>query len=514
MTASGGAAGRSGRGRHWGMAALAALAVVTPSIGVTGGATSARAASFAKAQTSSLVQSDAPPGAHAIYYGGPVISNVDVTEVLYGDGTFTPEVSSTGTQTIAAFYAGITNSAYLDWLTEYSTNVNADNGDPGTNQVIGRGTFAGQVTITPSPPNNGGIIDDASIQDELKAQIESSALPMPNADTLFAVYFPANKTIRVGSSLSGVDFCAYHGTVAASGAIPEFAYSVLPDFTTGGMASHCGAGTRYQNETAVSSHELIEAVTDPAAGLATTTAPPLAWYDVANGEVADICNGAVATVVGGDGAIYTVAKGFSNRFNDCIVTSPPVVSITSGPNPSAPGPKVTFTITVRSGLPVAKIRGTALIYDGDSFLGTAHVSAGAGVFRTAKLTVGQHQITAVFTPARTSAPVTSDVYVHTVDVAETATTLATTAAIHRVGRTVRLTASVDRLAPATRKPLGAVEFYDGPTLLATVPLTASGRAVYRTTNLTIGTHNLTAAFVGSPTDATSTSDPLAVTVSP
>jgi len=39
----------------------------------------------------------------------------------------------------------------------------------------------------------------------------------------------------------------------------------------------------------VASHELVEATTDPAAGLATTFAPPLAWYDRAFGEIGDIC---------------------------------------------------------------------------------------------------------------------------------------------------------------------------------------------------------------------------------
>jgi hypothetical protein len=65
---------------------------------------------------------------------------------------------------------------------------------------------------------------------------------------------------------SGVDFCAYHGTSAS----PEAYYSVLPDFLTGGMTSGCGGGTEFQNVTAVSSHELAEAITD-------LSAPHRAW---------------------------------------------------------------------------------------------------------------------------------------------------------------------------------------------------------------------------------------------
>jgi hypothetical protein len=263
----------------------------------------------------------APAGAHLTYYGGKVIPNVQVIQVLYGTGTYVPEVQNTAAPSIASFYAGVTNSAYYDWLSEYNTTINAANGQPGTQQSIGRGSFVSQVQITPSAARNGATVDDTAIQAELQAQISGGHLPTPNANTLYAVYFPANKTITQGGGSSGVTFCAYHGTVA-SGPTPEFYYSVLPDFTTGGMTSGCGGGTRFQNETSVSSHELVEATTDAEVGLATTNAPPLAWYDSVNGEIGDICNGAQGTVTGGDGRTYTVQQEFSNRQNACIITAP------------------------------------------------------------------------------------------------------------------------------------------------------------------------------------------------
>src|ERR1700738_1021990 len=37
----------------------------------------------------------APSGAHLTYYGGKVISNVQVIQVLYGSGTYTSEVQNT-----------------------------------------------------------------------------------------------------------------------------------------------------------------------------------------------------------------------------------------------------------------------------------------------------------------------------------------------------------------------------------------------------------------------------------
>ncbi len=300
----------------------------------------------------------APAGAHLTYYGGKVISNVRVIQVLYGSGTYTPEVqdpSPTDGTSIASFYTGVTNSTHFDWLSEYDTTIAAANGQPGTQQHIGRGSFVQQIQITPAAADNAATVDDLNIQAELKAQIAAGRLPTPDSNTLFAVYFRANQVITQGGSSSGVQFCAYHGTVAAS-AVPEFYYSVLPDFTTGGMTSGCGNGTRFQNETSVSSHELVEAVTDAEVGLATNNAPPLAWYDSTNGEIGDICNAQQQAITGGDGRTYTVQQEFSNRQNNCVVSGPAAtndfslsVSPTSGTVAAGSGTTTTVSTAVSAG---------------------------------------------------------------------------------------------------------------------------------------------------------------------
>ena len=247
--------------------------------------------------------------AHLTYYGGPVISNVKIVQVLYGTGSYASFVTSTGAGSMAAFYAGVTNSAYFDWLSEYNTST----------QSIGRGTFAGQFSITPSSANNGATITDAQIQAELSAQIAAGHLPANDANTLYMTYFPHGKVIDQGGSTSCSVFCAYHGTFV-KGSNDVF-YGVMPDMQTGsGCESGCGNGTPYNNLCSVSSHEMIEAVTDAAVGLATTYAAPLAWYDQTNGEIGDICNASQGTVTGGDGVTYTVQNEWSNQSNACIAT--------------------------------------------------------------------------------------------------------------------------------------------------------------------------------------------------
>ncbi len=183
----------------------------------------------------------APAGARLTYFGGRVVSNMQVVQVLYGTGSYLPQVSSTGTPSIGSFYQQVLNSAYVDWLDgEYNTvNPTPANSGTKTNQHIGRGSFLRQVTITPSSANNGSTIDDSNIQAELAAQIQAGHLPAPthdaggNNNTYYAVFFPHGKVITQGGSGSCSAFCAYHGTVANVPSFGEVYYGVHPDMQVG-----------------------------------------------------------------------------------------------------------------------------------------------------------------------------------------------------------------------------------------------------------------------------------------
>jgi hypothetical protein len=257
----------------------------------------------------------APAGAHLTYFGGRVISNVQVVQVLYGgsQSDYASGVWNTSTPSLASFYSGVTQSPYFDWLVEYDTPSAG-----GTDQVIGLGTFLGQVHITPSAANDQATISDAQIQSEIGAQLTAGSLPPPtkdpagNPNTVYMINFPRGKTIALGSNLSCQNFCAYHTTFSLG--VQSVYYAVLPDMEApSGCASGCGANpVAFNNQTAVASHELVEQVTDPVA--------TRAWYDTTNGEIADICNAQQGAVIGRDGVTYVVEKLFSNAASDCIVT--------------------------------------------------------------------------------------------------------------------------------------------------------------------------------------------------
>ena len=308
---------------------------------------------------SSVKNTFAPGGAHLFYWGGPVISNVHVVVVFWGTNV-DPVVTTPGT--IDQFFSDITNSRYYDLLTEYSTAGVTGVGTPvaSSNQTIGRGQFDATVTIIPSvcPGPTTCSLTDNQIQAELTSQLAAGHLPPPVRDaqgiieTFYMIYFPPGVHISLGGapSCAAGGFCAYHSNTASL--VP---YGVLPDFgpTSGCQNPHCGNGTEFQNITAVTSHEMSEAVTDAQVGSATVFGPPLAWYHhnppaVDLAEIGDICGGQDVTVSAG-AHTYTVQTEFSNVQGDCV-SAPPVFNLTTPASGAGPSLPFNGTLTIQSSL--------------------------------------------------------------------------------------------------------------------------------------------------------------------
>lgn len=273
------------------------------------------------------------------YFGGPVVSNVVTVSVLWG-----PNVDATVAAAMPGFLRDVTNSAYMDWLCEYNT---LGRSGATTNQVIGRGSFAGQFTI--SPQHTATTVTDADIQNEITYQLEQGNLPPPQYDgqgypeSLYLIDFPPGVTIELpDGSRSCVVFCAYHGTMLFNQR--PLMYSIQPDFS-GACAGGCGSGSVLQNEESAHSHQLVEVVTDPEVGLPD---PLLGWYDNSNGEIGDICNSQQATL-GVNGHSYTVQKEWSNRQNNCVTGGVQMASAPTISGPSSVPAGGTLTLTATGG---------------------------------------------------------------------------------------------------------------------------------------------------------------------
>ena len=228
-------------------------------------------------------------GLPLLYFGGPVISNVKVVVVLWGNNV-DPRI----TTRIGKFYRSVTDSNYVTWLSpQYDTFRTAVNGLPGTNQKIGAGTFLGTFTINPAVTQ--GTIDDTAIQAELQNQISGGHLPAQDADTLYMVYFPPGLNITAFGATSCQQFCAYHNFDGPPDpSKPHIFYGVMPDIS----APACFAGCEstppnppdlFDSVTTISGHEFEEAITDPFPTPGNTPGFPQAWNDANGFEIGDLC---------------------------------------------------------------------------------------------------------------------------------------------------------------------------------------------------------------------------------
>jgi Bacterial Ig-like domain (group 3)/FG-GAP-like repeat len=187
-------------------------------------------------------------------------------------------------------------------------------------------------------------------------------------------------------------------------------------------------------------------------------------------------------------------------------------TLTSSATSVAPGGSVTLTATVTpvsgSGVPT----GNATFYDGTTSLGTGTLAAGVTTFSTSSLSTGSHAITASYSGDSSNAASTSAVVTVTVVVpALTATTteLKSSAATVSAGASVTFTATT---TASSGTPTGTVTFLDGTTALGTGDLNGSGIATYSTSELSAGSHSITASYAGDSAYAASTSSALTETV--
>jgi len=230
------------------------------------------------------------PTAQLTYHGGPVLGAVQVVPIYWGAFWANGDGSQLATE-LDAFFDFILTTSLMDLLGEYST----------TTTMIGHGGRLSSVKVTASEPGDptatGRQVSDEQIQQALQGWIVAGTIPATTANTLYFVYLPPDCVSMLGTDQSCQVFCGYHNH-STNGVF----YAVEPYITCLG----CSFGTILDSLTKVSSHELAEAVTDPALD---------AWFDPASGdEIGDICNSST-THLGG----YLVQDQWSNAQSACVI---------------------------------------------------------------------------------------------------------------------------------------------------------------------------------------------------
>jgi hypothetical protein len=216
-------------------------------------------------------------------------------------------------------------------------------------------------------------------------------------------------------------------------------------------------------------------------GVATLTVPslPVGTDSISASTPADANNNAATSPA----TLVTVAK----------VTPTLAAPVVSSSNPTA-GTPVTITETIPSG-----VTGTITFYDGTTVIGTAPVVGGSASITVSNLPLGPDPVLVTSQENATDNAATSPSTLVTVAKASTTVTLTSSLNPAPANQTITFTASV----PATAT--GVVTFMDGTTALGLGSVNSSGIATISTSTLSIGSHSITASYVGDVNFGSATS---------
>ena len=225
-------------------------------------------------------------------HGGLVLGAVDVAIIYWGAAWSIAENLTLSAQ-LDEFFDFILTSSYMDLFSEYGT----------TTTPIGHGRRVASVHVSTTEPGKatplGRQVSDVEIQRALQGWIAAGITQATTPNTLYFVYLPPNVVSSMKSGEKSCnDYCGYHN------AINNVYYAVIPYATCPTCAF---PGNFLDSLTEVSSHELGEAITDPALDT---------WWDGNSGsEIGDICNRKTFRLGG-----YLVQSQWSNVQHACVIT--------------------------------------------------------------------------------------------------------------------------------------------------------------------------------------------------
>jgi hypothetical protein len=233
----------------------------------------------------------------------------------------------------------------------------------------------------------GSTIPDALIRSRLQADINSGLLQSPNANTLYVVYVEPNVAVNLGSGQGTTQqgILGYHTAFVGAGeAAIRYAVVAAP----GGAAGNSvlpEATTAIDQLTAVTSHELAEAVTDPDINSIANNGR-LGWFDPQRGEIGDIEENNPDAFVRLNGHLVQEVADQNDQLLS-IFTTPPSELIgttttlqghVNARRPNCP-PTVTFTVVINPASGTVAPDGTVELLVNGRILGSATVRTVNGV---------------------------------------------------------------------------------------------------------------------------------------
>jgi hypothetical protein len=311
------------------------------------------------------------------FLGGNVLPQVQAQALFLGH-EFSSAPANSETATLNAFLKDITGGPYLQALARAGYNVG-----PGS-------ALAGAVDNVPLTA--GSTITDGLIRSRLQADINSGLLQAPNSNTLYVVYVQPDVAVNLpsGQGTTQQGILGYH-TAFVGGGEAAIRYAVV--VSPGGAAGNSilpEATTAMDQLTAVTSHELAEAVTDPDINSIVNNGR-LGWFDPQRGEIGDIEENNPNAYVRLNGNLVQEVADRNDQLLPIFTTPPPTpppsglvgtTTLLQGQvNPRSPfsPPTVTFTVVINPDAGTVAPGGTVDLLVNGRVLGGATVRVVNGV---------------------------------------------------------------------------------------------------------------------------------------
>jgi hypothetical protein len=325
-----------------------------------------------------------------------------------------------------------------------------------TGALINGDTYATAVTGVPVYSTTATIASSAGTY-----PVSVTGLSSSNYSSAFV-----NGTLTIAKATPGVAGTA--PVTVGSSLNPSVTGSAIT-FTATVPAPATGTVTFYDGASVLGTSIIISST----ATLTTSTLPP--------------GNHSITAVYSGDANFNGVTSVALSQQVNMVATT---VTIASSLNPAMFGNLVTLSSTVP-----AAATGTINFMDGTTSLGLIGITGGAATLSTSALAVRTHSITAVYSGDSTYSPATSSSLSQVVNKATPGVggtpPLTVTSSLNPAPAGSPVIFSLTVPAGAT----GTVSFYDGTTLLGTVPIIGT-TAAFTTSALSVGTHSITAVYSG------------------
>lgn len=231
-----------------------------------------------------------------LYYGGPVILHPKTTQTYLGSYYTTTDGLAEKAH-LDLFFASVGSTPYFNINVQYTQNIN------GVQAMDNAVQSLGSQVLTADP---GAMLTDTQIRTTVSAEVDAG---FDDEDIIHFVFPPPSTVVSSGGDTSCKDFCGYHWDYIYKGKTIKYAVIAHPD-CNGCRAPIGTIGTSIEadSKTEVSSHELMEATSDPDVD---------AWLDKEGEENADKCNwqSFQSTLNGTD---FIVQKIWSNADYGCV----------------------------------------------------------------------------------------------------------------------------------------------------------------------------------------------------